>query len=161
MTELEPDPGPDMTARLVEQLTKTNERLERLETALREQNLMATLQSEPMRKEADASPVGADRAEAVAANIHQTESRTGVAREAEEHFRRGVALCQLGKYDEALMAWQQVLRLQPDNPFALANIGIVYTEQGRWTEAREMFVRVLSLQPDNPDAFSDQTDSFT
>jgi len=151
MTELEPDPGSDVTARLVEQLTKTNERLARLESALREQSLMATLQSEPVR--AGLSSVDVGDAGTAVVNARQSETQSNVAREAEEHFRHGVAFCQMGKYDEALAAWQQVLRLQPDNPFALANTGIVYTEQGRWTEARDMFARVLTLQPDNPDAY--------
>jgi Flp pilus assembly protein TadD len=153
MTELEPDPGSDVTARLVEQLTKTNERLARLETALREQSLMAKVQSEPVHDIADGSSAALDGDGSAVVHARQPETQPSVAREAEEHFRRGVAYCQMGKYDEALAAWREVLRLQPDNPFALANTGIVYTEQGRWTEAREMFVRVLSLQPDNPDAY--------
>jgi tetratricopeptide (TPR) repeat protein len=153
MPELESRSDTDMTARLVDQLTRTNERLERLEAALRERSLLPAIQQEPAQRDAAAFPSsllpgGAD----VAAGDNNDMAARDTAKEAEADFRRGVALCQAGKFDDALAAWQQVLRVQPDNPYALANTGIVYTEQGRWSEARDMFIRVLGLQPENAEA---------
>jgi len=152
MPELDPQIGADVTARLVEQLTKTNERLERLEATLRERSVLEGLQqkldlgdSRESSTEGAASKIGEDPASPPPADDHS-------AQEAEEHFRRGVAFCQAGNYPDALAAWRDVLQLQPDNPYALANTGIVYTEQGRWTEAKEVFQKVLAVQPDNAEA---------
>jgi tetratricopeptide (TPR) repeat protein len=152
MSELEPQPDTDMTARLVEQLTQTNERLERLESTLRERSLLSGIRKGPEHEEEPAAPVDSRQPHGHAANGAKSDPDGDLAREAESYFRRGVAHCQQGEYDEALAAWNQVLLLQPSNPYALANTGIVFTEQGRWDEAREMFTRVLRIQPDNPEA---------
>ena len=148
MANLEPGSSDDLTARLVEQLTRTNERLERLEAALRETSLLSSLRHEPEHFGMGAPPQASSTADMAPA----ADAAASTAREAEEHFRRGVAFCQAGKFDEAIAAWQEVLKLQPENPYALANTGIVYTEQARWPQAREMFVRALKTQPDNAEA---------
>lgn len=154
MPDLEPQTNADLTARLVEELSETKQRLERLEAILAERSLLPSIQQEPERLEAvgqtklsaDAQSVGA------AANGVHASANADTAEAADACFRKGVALCQAGNYDAALAAWQDVLRLQPDNPFALANIGIVLTEQGRWAEARNLFIRVLEIQPNNAEA---------
>src|ERR1051326_1807264 len=153
MPELEPQTGAEVTARLVEELTRTNQRLERLEAALAERSMLPSIQETPGPPEG--VDVGAEKARAegedAATGAHPEESER--AREADAHFRRGVELCQAGDFDGALAAWQEVLRLQPNNSFALANIGIVLTEKGQWAEARKRFVRVLEIQPDNAEAY--------
>ena len=153
MTEIDPQSGSDIAARLVEQLTRTNDRLERLEATLREHSLLPSLQHEPETAGGASQPVGSNGS--IPPNSGTaTIDNAGVPleQEAEAHFRRGVALCQAGKFDEAAAAWQQVLKLQPNNTYAMANLGIVFTEQSRWLEARDAFIRVLSLQPDNAEA---------
>src|SRR5437764_1196231 len=137
MDELEPQPDTEMTARLVEQLTQTNERLERLESALRERSLIHGILKEPERDEAPPAAAPAHEPPHSVANGTKPDPDRDLAREAEAYFRRGVAQCQQGNYDDALAAWNQVLLLQPNNPYALANTGIVFTEQGRWAEAHD------------------------
>ena len=153
MPELEPEMGTDVTARLVEELTRTNQRLERLEATLSERSLLPGIQQEPERSDAPgASQLPPDSPGAGLANGVHLDAHADRAQEADAHFRRGVAFCQAGNYDDAIAAWQEVLRLQPDNPYALANIGIVLTEQAHWAEARKCFVRVLEIEPDSAEA---------
>ncbi len=152
MPELQPQSDSDITARLVEQLTRTNERLERLEAALRERSLLPGLQHKSSPTMLDVSRNGTTDACGQQEAAPESEDERNRAGEAESHFRRGVDLCQAGTYGEAVVEWQKVLDLQPDNPYALANIGIVYTEEGRWTEARDLFKRVLDIKPDNAEA---------
>jgi len=42
---------------------------------------------------------------------------------------------------------EEALSLNPDNPYALLNMGVVYHETGRPEKAREMYERVIALQP--------------
>src|SRR3954467_15016996 len=102
MPEPEPQTREDMTARLVEELTRTNQRLERLEAALSERSMLPQIQQAPERADAPNSsqpgvePPGAEPAGGVRAGGDERS-----AEEADAHFRRGVALCQAGSYDEA------------------------------------------------------------
>jgi len=139
MPELESPEQPEVTARLVEELTETRQRLARLEAALAEHSLLPGLQETPQH-----AVIGGAGTAAAAAEEQ--------AKRADSLFRRGVAHCQSGQYAEAVAAWQEVLRIQPNNAYALANIGIVHTEQGQWPEARRLFARVLELQPENAEA---------
>ena len=153
MADLHPQGDPEVAARLLEELTRTNNRLERLEAVLCERSLLPSIQEEPAHQDAGAAPEPEAGAAVVApAPSPVAEVNSGGVEEAESHFRRGVTLCQAGDFEGAVAAWRDVLRLQPDNAYALANTGIVFTEQGKWNDAREAFMRVLEIQPDNAEA---------
>lgn len=57
-------------------------------------------------------------------------------------YRRG------GFVDRALDAFQEVLRLDPDNQYALLNLEKLHAEQHQWEQAYEMRQRLTSLAPE-------------
>ena len=59
-----------------------------------------------------------------------------------------------GRYAEAGTHLEEALRVNPDNPYALLNMGVVYHETGRLQKAREMYERVIALQPGEPASLS-------
>lgn len=66
---------------------------------------------------------------------------------AEELFRRGQELAGRHRYAEAILAFEQALRLQPDQPnvlFALGSAAFQYDDHPR---AAEVYQRLLTLDP--------------
>ncbi|MBV9124238.1 MAG: tetratricopeptide repeat protein, partial [Planctomycetes bacterium] len=64
-------------------------------------------------------------------------------------------LCQAqGRREEAAACYQNSLRLQPQNPGAHNNRGIVLLEQGQLDQAAACFREALCLQPDYPEALN-------
>ena len=57
----------------------------------------------------------------------------------------------LGQYVEAEKAYRNVLQLQPDNPVAQRQLGIIYFEQGQLRQAYPLLKKSSELEPDNPD----------
>ena len=57
----------------------------------------------------------------------------------------------LGRYDEALAAHQQVLRLDPTVTIAYENLGLSYISQNRLDEARSIIERARARGLDSPD----------
>ena len=64
----------------------------------------------------------------------------------DEHFRHGFALARNGQWKEALAAYQESLRLNPNNAQTYLNLGFVYYELGYDREAQEAFDRASKLQ---------------
>jgi tetratricopeptide (TPR) repeat protein len=58
----------------------------------------------------------------------------------------GIAVKQ-GKWDEAIAYCQAVLRLQPDWPEALNELGLAYVQQGKLDEGSAQFLAALKAQP--------------
>ena len=81
-----------------------------------------------------------------------TQRPTVTAAQVEGYFRRADVLFQSGKPDAAVKVWRQLLEVQPENRWALTNIGIVYTDQGRWAEAFDIFTEVARLEPNSLEA---------
>ena len=50
-------------------------------------------------------------------------------------------------YREAEMLLDEALSLNPNNPYALLNMGVIYQNTGRLDEAQEMYKRVIALAP--------------
>ena len=50
-------------------------------------------------------------------------------------------------YGEAETSLEKALSINPDNPYALLNLGVVYQETGRLDKARQMYEKVIALQP--------------
>ena len=50
-------------------------------------------------------------------------------------------------YREAERFLDEALSLNPDNPYALLNMGVVYQNTGRMEEAQEMYEKVIALAP--------------
>ena len=50
-----------------------------------------------------------------------------------------------GDYEEAEALLEVALSINPDNPYALLNLGVVYQQTGRVDQAREQYVKVILL----------------
>ncbi len=57
----------------------------------------------------------------------------------------GFAKLQKGEYDKAKAYFNQALKINPDNPYALINLGVVYEHEGKPGEAAEKYRQVLNL----------------
>lgn len=56
---------------------------------------------------------------------------------------------QKGNYGKAERYLKQALTINPDNPYALLNLGVVYENTGRTEQARERYERVLTLRQED------------
>jgi len=65
------------------------------------------------------------------------------------HRFRGLAYKHLGRRDEALRDFLEVIRLQPQLDLGYYNAGVIYNLQNRHKEAIEMMTRAIDLQKDN------------
>ena len=64
----------------------------------------------------------------------------------DEYFRQGVSLARKGQWKEALAAYKESLRLDPNNAQIYMNLGFVYYELGYDLEAQQAFDRAAKLQ---------------
>jgi tetratricopeptide (TPR) repeat protein len=59
----------------------------------------------------------------------------------------GAALIQQNQHDDALAAYDQALRLQPDNVYAMDDVAQILLRQGKEAEAMRQYEKVLALKP--------------
>ena len=64
-----------------------------------------------------------------------------------EQLRKGNALADLGKLDEAIEAFDQALAINPDYHLALFNKGTALADLGKLDEAIEAFDQALAIKP--------------
>lgn len=65
----------------------------------------------------------------------------------------GFGKLQNSQFEEAKDYFVQALKIDPDNPYATINLGVVYEREGNRAAARTMYERVLELDPaDRPTA---------
>ncbi len=57
----------------------------------------------------------------------------------------GFSAIEGGRYADAERMLTEAVQLNPDNPYALLNLGAVYQRTGRFNQAREMFDKVIAL----------------
>ncbi len=62
--------------------------------------------------------------------------------------KRGVALIQLGRLEEARKAFLHALALEPMRPVALNNLGYIAALEGRYERAEERYLEALRIDPD-------------
>ena len=86
--------------------------------------------------------------------IHEENNRLPAEQAAptETVFADAVQHHQGGRLDEAAASYQCAIAIQPHNPSAFYNLGIVRLQQGRIEEAAASFESALGLMPNNPDA---------
>jgi Flp pilus assembly protein TadD len=59
----------------------------------------------------------------------------------------GVVYRDLGRYDEAIQAYQQAIALDPKDAYPWNNLGNVYALRGEWEQALGAFRRAVELAP--------------
>ena len=64
----------------------------------------------------------------------------------DEHFQEGLLLSKKGLWKEALRAYKESLRINPDSAQTYLNLGFVYYELGFDQEAQEAFEMASKLQ---------------
>jgi len=60
----------------------------------------------------------------------------------------GYGYLQIKDYDKAAEYYEKALKTNPDNPFALLNMGVIYERKKDYGKAVEMYERLISLNPD-------------
>ena len=63
------------------------------------------------------------------------------------YFHQGVRLARKGLWKEAIAAYKESLRLNPNRAQTYLNLGFVYYELGYEKEAQEAFERASKIQP--------------
>ena len=61
-------------------------------------------------------------------------------------FQQGLTLSRQGRWQEAITAYKESLKVHPDNPQTYLNLGFVYYELGYDREAQEAFDKASRLQ---------------
>lgn len=69
------------------------------------------------------------------------------------YFNLGNTYQQAGKLEEAIVCYQQALRLNPNHAESLSNLGTVFQQQGKLEEAVDSFTKALRLKPESPEIF--------
>ena len=69
----------------------------------------------------------------------------------DELLSRANAAFAAGQYDKAEKEYREVLRLAPDDPAALRQLGIIYLDQGQIVQAYPLLKKSAELQPDDPE----------
>ena len=78
-----------------------------------------------------------------------------------EDMRRvelGYRHLQLKDYEKALKYYHKALDKNPNNAYAIYNIGYIYEIQGEKEKAMEMYEKLIAMDP--PDRATDSTDSL-
>jgi len=66
----------------------------------------------------------------------------------------------MGRVDEAIENYSAALRLRPDYPEALSNLGHALQSKKRYDEAIRLCRRSIELQPNNPDAYNNLGNAY-
>jgi tetratricopeptide (TPR) repeat protein len=67
----------------------------------------------------------------------------------EAHLSRANDYFAAGRYDEAEKEYRDVLRLAPDDPAVLRQLGLLYQTQGQYPQAYQLLKKVAELAPDD------------
>ena len=68
-------------------------------------------------------------------------------KEIELHYRQAQEALRAGKSDVAAREFREILRLQPSNAQAYANLGVIAFTGGDYTQAAQEFRAALKLEP--------------
>jgi tetratricopeptide (TPR) repeat protein len=65
------------------------------------------------------------------------------------HYGLGFAFMNQGKYDEAILHFNEALRINPNYAVAHNSLGTVFLNQGKYQEATDQYKEALRINPDN------------
>jgi tetratricopeptide (TPR) repeat protein len=69
------------------------------------------------------------------------------ARDAGSYLAEGLDDLHVGRYDDAIAAWQRTLELDPRNAYAADNIGMAYMGKGQQAMAIKWFEKAAAMDP--------------
>jgi tetratricopeptide (TPR) repeat protein len=67
----------------------------------------------------------------------------------EQLLKQAIAMHQSGNIEGAIPGYEQYLKVHPDSPMALSNLGAAYARAGRYEDAIAQYKHALKLQPNN------------
>src|SRR5260221_9211213 len=70
----------------------------------------------------------------------------------EQHLSHANEYLAAQQYDKAEKEYRDVLRLAPEDPEALRQLGAIYLDQGQILQAYPLLKKFSELQPDDPDS---------
>ena len=73
---------------------------------------------------------------------------------------QGFELLEADDYDTAEGYFKRALEINPDNPYALLNLGVVYDVKGEREKAIRMYEKVIKLDPDERATLSTDSDKI-
>ncbi len=65
------------------------------------------------------------------------------------YLKLGNAYAERGRFPEAQQAYEKGLKINPNDPTILANLGVTLYQMGRFSEAQAQFEKALKLKPDD------------
>ena len=69
------------------------------------------------------------------------------AQDVQSYIDQGIRNSQAGRYDQALQAFDQALKLKPNDPALITYKGIVYYAKGNNAKAMQLFEEAIKLNP--------------
>ena len=66
----------------------------------------------------------------------------------------GTCAAQLGQSDQALLAFQEAININPENPKAHYNLGLALNGRNKLDEAAEAYKKAITINPDYAEAYS-------
>ena len=81
--------------------------------------------------------------------------------QADRLYRQGNLLYSQAKFAEAVVCYQQAIRLLPKAPMIQCNLGAALWAQGKRTEAIQVWTKVLVLNPDSMEAYNNLGNAYT
>lgn len=68
-----------------------------------------------------------------------------------EHLKRGNELSRAGKFEEAVVEYEQALEIEPENVDLLSNLGVAYYNLGQLDKAIDHYSRAIEIAPNDAD----------
>ena len=69
-------------------------------------------------------------------------------------FAQGAELTNAGKYDEAIVKFNEVIAQVPKCTECYVNVGAIYSRKEDWAKAEEAYKKALELNPDSVEAYN-------
>ncbi len=102
----------------------------------------------PLILHADPAPVFNSTEPATPDGSHSAAISSGLSPEAKAAAQAGIEALAKNKFDDAEAAFLKLLKLAPDNPSALVNLGLVEFRLGRAEESQKYLQRAIRLTPE-------------
>ena len=75
-------------------------------------------------------------------------------KEADSHYKMGIAYLSEGSLQSAFVEFQKTLQLNPNNKDALVNLGYIHLQFEEYEKAKGLFLRAVSIDPQFSDAYT-------